>query len=172
MRTTNYWTYKMFIESRSIYGDAVWRKVDIGLKGLTGNAVEFQLMKNDTYIYNYPVVSYCGMRSALGMLVGTGSTEPSIDDHALGSDVTSSFANLTCSYTTGADNASVKTVITLSGTNNTGSPITITEYGITKGIPSGNNATTPVLFIHELLPEPVVVKPGCQFTLPIEWVES
>lgn len=162
----------MFIESQSVYGTDYWTWVDIGLKGLNGAVVQIQKNRTDLAGSYYPVISYLGMRSALGVVVGTGSTEPSIDDHALGSDVTSSFINLVCSYTTGADNASVKTVITLSGTNNTGSPITITEYGITKGVPSGNTVTTPVLFIHELLPEPVVVKPGHQFTLPIEWVES
>lgn len=108
MLTFNYWTYKAFIESRSVYGVDYWTWTDIGLKGLTGEVVKFQLTKVDTYIYNYSVISYLGMRSALGIVVGTGTSDPTISDYALTSDVTNSFINRTCYYTTGADEASVK----------------------------------------------------------------
>lgn len=173
MFTTNYWTYKSYIESQNIDGgSSAWRWVDIGLKGLDGSVVKFQQYRSDVMAYYYSVIAYCGVRSALNIVVGTGTTDPSMDDYALGADVTNSFINRTCSYITGPNNATVKTVITSSGTNNTGSPITITEYGITKGVPTGNQVTTPVLFFHELLPDPIVVQPGCQFILPIEWVSA
>lgn len=173
MFTTNYWTYKSYIESQNIDGGgAAWRWIDIGLKGLNGATVQFQQYRSDVMAYNYGVIAYCGVRSALSIVVGTGTSAPSMDDYALGSDVTSSFSNMACSYTTGANDATVKTVITLTGTNSTGSPITITEYGVTKGVPSGNQVTTPVLFIHDILPAPIVVLPKCGFTLTIEWVDA
>ena len=172
MFTTNYWNYKAFIESQSITNGGEWTKVDIGLKGLSGSTVLFQKNRSDSAAQYYAVYGTLGIRSGLNVVVGTGIANPDISDYALGSDVTSSFSNTTISSNTGVDGASVKTVITLTGVNATDSPITITEYGITKAINSANSSTTPVLIIHELLPEPLVVPAGSSFSLPIEWAES
>lgn len=173
MFTTNYWNYKVFIESQNITNGADWTKVDIGLKGLDGNTVLFQKNRSDSAAQYYYASGTLGIRSGLGVVVGTGIATPAIGDYTLGSDVTSSLINTAVSSTTGVDGeAGIKTVLTFTGTNNTGSTITITEYGITKAINSSNQSTTPVLIMHMLLPEPIEVESGHSFTLPIEWSEA
>ena len=172
MLVSNFWNYKAFIESRDINGGNEWRKIDIGILGLDGANVRFQLMKTDTYGYNYPVMAYLGVKSGLGVIVGTGTTEPTVSDYSLTTDVTTTFINRTLSYNTGSDGSSVKTILTWAGVNPTSDPITLTEYGITKAINFGNNATTPALIMHELFPEPIVVPAGSGITIPIEWTEQ
>lgn len=173
MLTSNYWNYRAFIESQYIGSGSNWDKVEIGLKGLTGDTVLFQKTRTDSAMYNYAnVLGYCGVRSGLNIVVGTGSTDPLVSDYALESDVTTSFISRVTSCSTGAVDAGIKTVLILSGVNNTDSTITITEYGITKAIVTANSSTTPVLFLRDILSEPIVVPPGGGFTLPIEWVES
>jgi len=172
MLTNNFWNYKVFIESQNICNGIEWTSTDIGLKGLDGNTVLFLLQRSDSAAQYYHVYSTLGIKSGLGILIGTGITDPLINDYALNSDVTSSFINRNISGVTGADGASVKTVLTFTGTNNTGSSITITEYGITKAVNSSNNSTTPVLIMHELFDEPIVVPAGSSITIPIEWTEQ
>ena len=173
MFTSNYWNYKVFVESQSITNGSEWTKIDLGLKGLDGNTVLFLKNRQDSAAQYYYVYGTLGIRSGLGVVVGTGIAAPAIGDYAMGSDVTSSLSNTAVSSTTGVDGeAGIKTVITFTGTNNTGSPITITEYGITKAINTGSQNTTPVLIIHMLLPEPIEVESGHGFTLPIEWSEA
>lgn len=171
MFTTNYWNYKAFIESQNITNGEAWTKVDLGLKGLDNATVLFQKNRSDSAAQYYAVYSTLGIRSGLGVIVGVGTTAPTIGDYALGSDVTHLFINTSISNITGVDGeAGIKTVLTFKGTNNS-SDLTITEYGITKAINSGNSSTTPVLILHELLPDPIVVESGHSFVLPIEWKE-
>lgn len=172
MLVSNFWNYKAFIESRDINGGNEWRKIDIGILGLDGANVQFQLMRTDVYGYNYPVMAYLGVKSGLGVIVGTGTTEPTVSDYSLTTDVTATFINRTLSYNTGSDGSSVKTILTWAGVNPTSDPITLTEYGITKAINFGNQATTPALIMHELFPEPIVVPAGSGITIPIEWTEQ
>lgn len=172
MLVSNFWNYKAFIESRSIDGGGSWNKIDIGVLGLDHTNLQFQLMKTDTYGYNYGVLGYLGIKSGLGVIVGTGTTEPTVSDYSLTTDVTTTFINRTLSYNTGSDGSSVKTILTWAGVNPTSDPITLTEYGITKAINTGSQSTTPALIMHELFPEPIVVPAGSGITIPIEWTEQ
>lgn len=172
MLVSNFWNYKAFIECRSIDGGSSWNKIDIGILGLDGATLQFQLMKTDTYGYNYPVMGYLGVKSGLGVIVGTGTTEPIVSNYSLTTDVTSTFINRTLSYNTGSDGSSIKTILTWAGVNPTSDPITLTEYGITKAINTSNSSTTPALIMHELFPEPIVVPAGSGITIPIEWTEQ
>ena len=172
MLVSNFWNYKAFIESRNIDGGSSWNKADIGVFGLDGTNLLFQLMKTDTYGYNYSVMAYLGIKSGLGFVVGTGVTEPTVSDYSLTTDVTSTFTNRTFSCNTGSDGSSVKTILTWTGVNATSDPISLTEYGITKAINTGNASTTPALIMHELFPEPIVVPAGSGITIPIEWTEQ
>lgn len=172
MFTSNYWNYKVFIESRSIGNGVEWTRTDIGLKGLDGNTVLFLLQRSDSAAQYYYVYGTLGIRSGLGIVVGTGTSDPDITDYALSTDITSSLINTSVSSSTGIDGAGIKTVLSFTGTNNTGSDITITEYGITKAVNIGNSVTTPVLITHELLSNPLVVPTGSSFVLSVEWKDT
>lgn len=173
MLTSNYWNYLGYFSSHAINSGGSWSKVDIGLVGLDGTTVQVQLARIDVRFDYYGNDQYIGTRSGLGVVIGTGNTTPEFTDYALTTDVTSSFSNLSSSTSNGADGASLKTIITFTGTNTSGSDITLTEYGITKVVPSGTNGnTTPVLWMHELFLEPIVVPAGSSVTIPIEWTET
>lgn len=173
MLVSNFWNYKAFIESRDINGGGgSWNIIDIGVLGLNGTNLRFQLMRTDVYAYNYVVLPYLGIKSGLSVIVGTGTTEPTVSDYSLTTDVTSTFTNRTLSYNTGSDGSSVKTILTWAGVNATSDPITLNEYGITKAINTSPSTTTPALIMHELFPEPIIVPAGSGITIPIEWTEQ
>lgn len=117
----------------------------------------------------------CQPRAGLSIVLGTGDTPPDLSDFGLANDVTSSL-NISCAVNTGAENGALKTVLTVSGTNSTGSEITIKEFGIAKDYYCGSSGTSSTykkhLIARELLNEPKVVGAGEPFTLTFEWSGS
>ena len=115
-------------------------------------------------------------RANLSAVFGSGTTEPSASDYCLAYDRTADFSNVNVTVNTSADGASISTVVTISGTNTSGSAITITEVGITKAIESAWGGTDPVLtdslMVRHLLDTPKTVEDNESFTLTLEWLES
>ena len=114
-------------------------------------------------------------RAGLSIVLGEGNTAPALTDYCLEDDVTSSL-NLSCVVNTGSDGGALKTVLTVSGINTTGSEITIKEFGIVKSCVLYSNSymyqSKPFLYARELLRTPKVVGAGEPFTLTFEWSGS
>lgn len=173
MLVNNYWNFVSYFASHGINSGGEWVKINVGVKGLDGTTVQIQLARGDVQFNYYGGDAYIGARSGLGLRIGTGTTDPVITDYCLTTDVTSSFSSTSVSSITGADGASIKTVLTFTGVNTSGADITLTEYGIIKAVPSSSaGSTTPVLWMHELFSEPIVVPAGSSITIPIEWTEQ
>lgn len=104
----------------------------------------------------------------MGARVGTGSSEPTADDYSLETEVTSSFTSTSTSVTfTTNENGHFVIDVTWTGTNTSGSDLTITELGLVKsfGKLDSASATTPssfalVLLARHLLGTPVTVPAG------------
>ena len=112
-------------------------------------------------------------------LVGTGTTDPTVDDYALEVDVTSSFSTTTTSvnFTVDEDGHFVVTM-TWAGTNTSGQDITITEIGARKplyknassSVAAGSVTTTAsqCLMIRHILQTPVTVEAGSGTSITIQ----
>lgn len=112
-------------------------------------------------------------RENLSVYLGTGDTPPELTDYCLENDVSSSL-NLSCAVNTGAENGAIRTVLTVSGTNGTGSEITLKEFAIIKAMHTNQSPSTtvPYMIARELLNTPKVVGVGEPFTLTFEWSGS
>lgn len=103
----------------------------------------------------------------MGARVGTGSSEPTADDYSLETEVTSSFTSASTSVTfTTNENGHFVIDVAWTGTNTSGSDLTITELGLVKsfGKLDSASATSPtltlVLLARHLLGTPVTVPAG------------
>lgn len=111
-------------------------------------------------------------------VVGTGTSNPDASDYALESDTTSSFTGVTSSVNISVSESG-RFVITLtwSGTNTSGSDITISEIGAKKLIyysaSSTINCTSTVsskecLMIRHLLTTPITVSAGAGTNITVQ----
>lgn len=113
--------------------------------------------------------------SNLTSYIGDGTTEPTAMDWWMESNKTNSFTNINRTTNISSDAGVWKLVHTISGVNNSASPITISEIGITKKLYCSGypyNVFVEFMFVHALLEQPIVVSAGKGFTLTFEWVES
>ena len=112
----------------------------------------------------------------LDAVVGTGSTAATKSDYQLVNDVTASLYNVSTAIDVTVDQDGIHVIVTISGTNTTGSSMTISEIGIYKKVFSQiyevSTPTEKVLFIRHLLTSPKSVGNNETFSLTLEWVES
>lgn len=110
----------------------------------------------------------------LSLGVGSGTTDPAFHDYNLESDLSASLEHVTSNITLGADGDCLKIIGTISGVNNSGSDITITEVGLFKGYTSNtydySTPTAKLLYARLLLDEPLVVKNRTGFQKTFEFV--
>lgn len=109
--------------------------------------------------------------------LGAGTVEPNYSDYTLTDDITSSFIISTPSYSAFysdvAPHTRFQAVCTV--TNNTASPLTITEYGLSQNLftatslSSSASTAKDVLFFKELLNSPITILPGEQKTVTFEF---
>lgn len=157
------------------FGDT--RNTDIGIKNLSGNTINVTTGWSTSFPGVLPtMVQNWSPKARLSIKVGSGTTEPDASDYSLENDITNSISNFNYSTITSADGGKLSTVITITGSNSTGSPITITEIGVIKAVEKANSGTTPdtdyTLIIRHLLETPKVIANGEGFSLTFEWVEQ
>lgn len=174
MILNNYYYHKAYISGRGFTVGSWVENVDIGMKGLNGNAVGMVtgVFASDQII-DYVLPNWL-MKVGLVPIVGNGTSEPALDDYNLESDITASFSNFAYSVVTSFENGKVETTIVITGTNTTENDLTIREIGIKKPIIASSNqgGTKDVLFIRHLLSQPKTVASGDGFTLAFKWTES
>ena len=177
MILNNYWNLMAGMASITPSFDRAVNQ-QIGVRNMTnGNEIAVTV----GWLAQFPAVlpTMCqnwNPRANLSAVFGAGTTEPSPTDYRLASDVTANFSNINVTVNTSADGASISTVVTISATNTSGSPIEITEVGITKAIEMADNGNEPVLIdslmVRHLLDTPKTVANNESFTLTLEWLES
>ena len=180
MLTSNYYKLKGYFEKHSNTQDSDSHTVDIGIKDTTGSSVSIVDIANNyatNVAYNY------SMKTCLNPILGNAGFDPQLSDYNIRSPL-----NIPIEYTflsTGeADKITTKFVIT--GTNNTGAGIRITEIGIAKrvcvmiskgslyipGDPTTSSDGCPlVLLDHTLLESPIQVENGNNFSVTFDWQE-
>jgi hypothetical protein len=115
----------------------------------------------------------------LNFVVGTGTTEPTVNDFQLENDVTSSFSNCTIAKTIDQVGNTYTNELTFlcMGKNNTNADITLNEIGIYRSILFTNsfyqdNVWANMLFIRHLFDEPLTVPPNETFKITLVWKED
>lgn len=129
---------------------------------------------NSVYAMKY-VISNANMKGDISCRLGTGTTEPTINDISLAADVTSQFTGITVQHSTVVTDDGAKVVYVISSTNNINADITIREVGITKGLKYGDSSspsTFTILLTRDVLASPIIVPIGQGFVFTYEWVEG
>lgn len=156
------------------------------LTGGNGHAPTGMVMTNGSTLAN--ILTYIGggsdadvrsnrwrlRDSNISAVVGKGSGTISAEDYALFDDCTSSFSNFSVANAAGASTEGFSQVVTISGQNNSGEDITITEVGIVKTYerretyPEGGGT---VMFAKIQLDSPVLVPNNGTFQITVQWLE-
>ena len=170
MILNNYYNY-----IRSEYGtiSATSSRVDVGSYGLknhNGGTLD--------YIYNYGSGNDQIIRGHKNRAVhdnlhiecGTGNTQPSVSDYNLTSPVSLTKLTENVTYTINQDN---KLEITITGSykNETGSAVTISEVGISKGVYQNDNSTETQVLLTKNLITPITVENNEVVLFTIRWTE-
>lgn len=115
------------------------------------------------------------IRKNLKVELGSGTTEPTAQDHDLETPV--NLGTLQTTITTTADGTSEKTIVTVSGTNTTGASVTVSECGLFKSAYCKKTSAeemeaVDIMFVHVLLDTPKTIANGESFTFTFEWSQS
>lgn len=110
------------------------------------------------------------------ILFGSGNDDISATDYAMSNDCTSSIGNVNYTITSSATDNGFSRTITVTGYNNSGSELTITEVGYAKGLRwhdrEEGNQNYSALFCKTKLNEPLTLPAGGNFLINIAWNES
>lgn len=169
MLLNNYWNMRQYVDTHYVQQSS--GTVDIGLKNMSGTSVNFTLNS----AYHTVIGNNACMRSQLTGYVGTSDTAVQKTDYALGTDITSKLSNMNTVVNSGLIGDSFRSIVIISGLNNTGSTISLKEYGIAKGVyyhPSDSGAIEQVMLIRAILNQPIVLPNGQGFQIIYEWVEG
>lgn len=171
MVVNNWLNYKLYMSSHAATNTHLI--TDIGCVDFYNNtATVWVCINNSSYLTyvgrNFAIYTY------MGAVVGTGTDTPTIEDYCLGNDVTSSFTGFECTQTSSIHDGVVTNTYVIKGTNATSSTITLTEVGIYKKLwnENGEDRYNSVLMIRELLPSPLEVQSGQQFTITLVWQDG
>ena len=110
------------------------------------------------------------------LVLGSGTTAPTLDDYLLESPLDSSISNYVSTMVGNGITGGTSTVYTATGTNSSGSTITINEIGIVKdGFFPGSGMgvdSISTLLLREVLTEGIEVPSGQGFSITFEWLEQ
>ena len=126
-----------------------------GIKNVNGSAYDAGYSGSE--ITPGPILSSVRFDSSSGIIIGKGTTAPTLDDYYLESQITS---GLTASNSRGIDeNGNPYTVITLA--NATTKSITVGEVGIIASVYYGTGGyTCYALLDRTVLDSPITIEPG------------
>lgn len=181
MVLTNYWNYYRNAQLQTTYQSygAYYLRDDFDclsmvdgepLRVCIGGYDEGDSTRTPRYIKQLQPLAY------LDAVVGTSDTAVTAADYQLGNDITSSLYNVSTSVDVTVDQDGIHIIATISGTNTTGSSVTISEVGIYKKvfaqIYETSTPTEKVLFVRQLLDTPKVVANNENFSITIAWDEG
>ena len=167
MLLNNYWNLVEYT-SKAIPNQNQYEGKDLGMVDPTGTA--FTTLVGPSSVNT---ATNWSSRYGISLRIGTGTTTPQASDHNLTTDITNSMFNVQQTLNSIYSDGQLKTVMTISGTNNTGSTITITEIGVLKSVykfvPPSSYSATSALLSHDLLNTPLTVPSGNGFNIVYEW---
>lgn len=136
------------------------------------NSSNNQLTTNGTLTYNEKATTGSYVFSSWGIVLGTGTTPPTIDDYKMESYIPEGTLSYTgSSFTLPLENGEWANNGTFSLTqtvaNNTETPITVTELGVYN---SGNTGTSIkcILLTRDII-DPITIRPNETKTFIVSW---
>jgi hypothetical protein len=167
----NYWTILNDITTKANAEDSIYGNIT----DITGTDRKYNIGGNNSTYAMKGVISNANMKGDISCRLGTGTTDPTINDFSLVTDVTTCFTGITVQHSTVVTDNGAKVVYVISGTNNISEDITIREVGITKGVKYGSSSspsTFTILLTRDVLASPITVPAGQGFAFTYEWVEG
>ena len=173
MFTIYYRNLCAYVQSHNLNPATGYDSFRNGIKGLANGNVSSPI--NNAYIFyiSGDDRNPWHTRYKIESKIGSGTTSPTDTDYKPESNVTDSFLNYTTTSSTSSDGEHITTTITITGTNSSGSTITISEVVIYK-VCIGNNGNMISCWVpvaRELLDTPKVVASNESFTLTLIWVD-
>jgi len=177
MILSNYWrfikelnTHDAYDESK--YGSETVTSSMINMNGESGVLIYVTASRNQTTMVPPMNNNRNIFNNGISILFGSGTGEIQPTDYDMDNDVTSSLSNINVSISETVDDSGIHRIITATGLNQTSSPITITQVGITKDIFSGYQTSVKCLLAKTALNKPIEVKQNQEFSVTLEWVEA
>lgn len=179
MTLNNY--YKWLVEIVKEFTNESYRvasfKFTNGTVPSTGSASGLSVcdtQANQNNIGGYCPLGYNRTFANLSVMLGSGTTEPDATDYTLASGISTSDLSVSVQKTFSADENGAHILLTISGQNNTGSDIDITEIGITMPIciASPTVGTRTLLLAREVLDTPITVAAGSAYSFVYDWTIS
>ena len=172
MILNNYWEWIAQISNNIQIGASKSASVDTTIKDVTGVTKQLYVHAPTSSDPITAITRNISLRNNLGVVLGQGTTEVTVDDYCLADDITSRISNLSTTINVIADD-NLKTIIVVTGTNLTSAAIIISEIGITKKL-SDYSSSIPfdTLIARKLLDTYLVVPSGRNFVLTFEWLEQ
>lgn len=174
MILNNYWKWLNICQTTNAYNDDYNPPVySIGIIDTTG--VEKAISPNDgTGGWND---SGAPRNFTMGsILFGSGNDDISATDYSMSNDCTSSIGNVNFNITSSANDNGFSRTITVTGYNNSGSELTITEVGYAKALRWHDRdygyQRYSALFCKTKLNTPLVLPAGANFLIDISWNEA
>lgn len=140
---------------------------DIGLKNMSGDTAYISLSTSN----NERRYRNRNIRDGAARL-GSGSGEITASDYSMSDDCTSSISNLEYTVNSSGTDDGFNMTIAISGTNNSGSELTITEVGYCKFVSSEQDGDNNVLICKTKLNTPLTLPAGSNFLINIAWNEA
>ena len=127
----------------------------------TGGGLPYFLLLTDT---NKATDLSGQVKNSIQLFVGTNDTPATKDDYTLDVITTLSSAQITSLVRSiNGDNQAI--TISRTFTNTSDESITIKEVGLVKSVSTSSSASVNLLFAREVLPTPLVVPSGANFTV-------
>lgn len=185
MILNNYWNFIVGATNQSYYETQALYSVttSFGCKNTSGMDLEVCVggYAQDASEVGNLFLDQIREHSLLAAIIGSGTTPPAKGNYKLDTDITSTISNYETSVNMSSDANGLHTVITISGQNNTGDSITISEIGVIKKVRSQiyHRSDEPMpdpdekcLFVRHVLDAPKTVPNGEGFNLTFEWTEA
>lgn len=158
MLLRNYNNWKTWIENNPITSTSLVVSNDMGIVDTSNSAITRIMMFNSGYL---PYASKnWSVKLNASMVFGAGSTEPSVTDYALDTDITSQLSLSSFSISVGSDTNGMTVLCSVSVQNNTNSSITIKEVGLLHKFVDDNLYEHSCLLSRTILDTPVTIASG------------
>ena len=175
MIVNNYWKLRNYVDRNSYPNTSSYVRYSFGLR--FKNPYDTTVMLDS----NVNVLTTCAdsrlpwnYHKNLYMRVGSGTDSPTLDDYWMMNDITDSFLNYTSTSIIIPEGNKSVLRFTTSGSNPTENTIRISEISICKQLMVNYglgyaNYEPYIMFVHEILNEPIDVLPRNGFTMSFDW---
>ena len=170
MILTNYWKWLNITQTTNAYNNDYYNPTyNIGLIDLNGDETPIS-----------PNTDSGGWESRNfengAIRFGSGTDDVAITDYSMNNDCTSSIGNIEYNMTSSGTEEGFSRTITVTGYNNSGSELTITEVGYAKAIQWYSRDDgwhdNSILFCKTKLNTPLFLPAGANFLIDISWNEA